>query len=212
MKIVDRERHENGKGLKMGKNIPSTQTISAKIKAVREYLNLTLNAFGRSLGYAGTSIKRFENGDLRTRKGEEGQNHPVVEKICDIYGVDRMYFYGDLALTDAVQKGNRSEKEIIERLETARAEKGLGVVELNNLAGLSSGHLSRIEHRDTALTRQTAEKLADTLDVGVDWLMQGDENKKSYPVSKKLIDWLWENEDVRKELWEKYRESREIDR
>lgn len=185
----------------MGKN------LSAKIKALREYLDLTLNAFGRPLGYSGASIKRFESGDLKTRKGEEGLNHPVVEKICDLYGVDRMYFYGDVALTDAVQKGNRAENDIIGRLETARAEKGLGVVELNNLAGLSSGHLSKIEHRDTVLTRQTAEKLADALDVGVDWLMQGDESKKSYPVSKRLIDWLWENPEMRKELWEIYREE-----
>ena len=33
--------------------------------------------------------------------------------------------------------------------------------------------------------------------------MFGDEGKKNYPLSEKLTDWLWKNENIRKELWER---------
>ena len=73
------------------------------------------------------------------------------------------------------------------------------MVELNALVGLSSGHLSKIEHGDIVLTSQTAEKIADALDIGVEWLLKGDEEKKDYPISEKLIVWLWKNPELRKE-------------
>lgn len=193
--------------------------VSAKIRAIREYFELTFNEFGRSVGFAGCSIKRFENRDLRARKGEEGLDHPVIAKICDVYGMDRRYFYGELELDKAISSekadkygersryGEREDKGIIERLRTARKKKGYGVVELNALVGLSSGHLSKIEHGDIVLTSQTAEKIADALDIGVEWLLKGDEEKKDYPISEKLIVWLWKNPELRKELWEKYRKK-----
>ena len=42
-----------------------------------------------------------------------------------------------------------------------------------------------------------------TLHVGVDWLLTGDEGKKQYPADRKLIDWLWEHAEVREELWKR---------
>lgn len=47
--------------------------------------------------------------------------------------------------------------------------------------------------------------LAEVLEVGFQWLMNGDTSRLNYPADQKLIDWLWENEDVRRELWERMR-------
>lgn len=49
--------------------------------------------------------------------------------------------------------------------------------------------------------------LAEALDVGVDWLVSGDERKKRYPADKKMIDWLWVHSEVREDLWKKMVEA-----
>ena len=61
--------------------------------------------------------------------------------------------------------------------------------------------------RKIPVERKAGEKLAEALDVGVDWLLFGDEGKKRYPADKKLIEWLWEHPEVREELWKKMDEE-----
>ena len=56
------------------------------------------------------------------------------------------------------------------------------------------------------LKRKAAEKLGVALEVGVDWLLTGDEEKKQYPADKMLIDWLWQHPEIREELWERMQE------
>lgn len=51
------------------------------------------------------------------------------------------------------------------------------------------------------------ERLAEALEVGVDWLLTGDEEKKQRPVDKKLVDWLWEHPGVREELWKQMKDG-----
>lgn len=54
--------------------------------------------------------------------------------------------------------------------------------------------------------RKAAEKLAAALEVGVDWLLTGDESKKRFPADKAMVDWLWQHPEVREELWERMKE------
>ena len=46
------------------------------------------------------------------------------------------------------------------------------------------------------LTEKQGTKISETLEVGFDWLMTGNEKKKMYPADRKMMDWLWEKEDV----------------
>ena len=57
------------------------------------------------------------------------------------------------------------------------------------------------------MKKETGEMLAEALDVGVDWLVSGDERKKRYPADKKMIDWLWVHSEVREDLWKKMVEA-----
>lgn len=54
---------------------------------------------------------------------------------------------------------------------------------------------------------RTAEKLASAVEVGVDWYLTGDEEKKCNPVDGKLTDLLWQHPEVREELWKRMRDE-----
>lgn len=67
-----------------------------------------------------------------------------------------------------------------QRLRDARLEKGLSMWELSRRAGISQPQISLLERGKYQLKRKAGEKLAEALDVGVDWLVSGDERKRLY--------------------------------
>lgn len=75
--------------------------------------------------------------------------------------------------------------------------------ELSRRSGISQPQISLLESGKYQLKRKAGVKLAEALDVGVDWLLTGDEGKKQYPADKKLIEWLWEHPEDREELWKR---------
>ena len=66
--------------------------------------------------------------------------------------------------------------------------------------------ISLLESGKYQVKRKAAEKLAAALEVGVDWLLTGDEEKKDFPADKAMVDWLWQHPEVREELWERMKE------
>ena len=69
---------------------------------------------------------------------------------------------------------------------------------LSRMVGISQGQISMLESGKYQLKRKAAEKLGAALEVGVDWLLTGDEDRKCYPADRALIDWLWKHPEVRK--------------
>ena len=53
------------------------------------------------------------------------------------------------------------------------------------------------------LTEDKARKIADALEVGVDWILYGDQEKKYFPVNEKMIEWLKTHPEERERIWEK---------
>ena len=190
-----------GKEIKMRKG---EEYNSESIKELRQYLGLSLRAFGKPLGYSGTQISRFE-------QNISAPSSRLIEKICEVYDVDQGYFNGDVELTDAIRKISKEENNRIvgNRLRLSRCEKGLSMRELSLQAGVSDSQICLIENGENSLTERTAEKLAGALEVGADWLLTGDERKRWYPVDGKMTAWLWEHPEVRKELWKRMEENAE---
>lgn len=176
--------------------------MGEKIHALRLYLGLSLKAFGESLGYTGTHISRFE-------KNIAVPDERVIQKICQVFQVAPSYFTDELSVEQAVHKDAEGEKKGAagQRLTRARLEKGLSMWELSRRAGISQPQISLLENGKYQLKRKAGEKLAEALDVGVDWLLTGDEEKRQYPADKKLIEWLWEHPEVREELWKRMDEE-----
>lgn len=177
---------------------------SEAIKELRQYLGLSLRAFGKPLGYSGTQITRFEN-DITE------PTDPVIEKICEVYGVDPGYFHGEIELRDAVRRISKEENNRIvgKRLKLARSEKGLSMKELSLSSGVSDSQICLIENGENELTERTAAKLGQVLEVGVEWLLTGNEERKNFPVDGKLTEWLWQHPEVREELWKRMEENAE---
>lgn len=60
------------------------------------------------------------------------------------------------------------------------------------------GHLVRQLDTD-----KTLHDIADTFDVGFEWLKFGDERYRKSPVNRKLIDWLVDHQEIGDQLWKK---------
>ena len=176
-----------------------------RIHDLRSYLGLSLSDLGRAIGYTGTHILRIEQEVV----------HPserVIQKICDVFHVDPSYFTGEMPVEQAVQKVEVDTAGAGQRLKTARVDRGLSMWELSRRAGISQPQISLLESGKYQVKRKAAEKLAAALEVGVDWLLTGDEEKKQYPADKMLIDWLWQHPEIREELWERMHEHTVMDR
>ena len=174
--------------------------MNKKIHDLRLYLGLSLRAFGAPIGYTGMHISRFEKNVL-------SPDERVIQKICQVFRVDPSYFTGELSVEQSVQKVDVDTAGAGQRLTSARLEKGLSMWELSRKAGISQPQISMLESGKYQLKRKAGTKLAEALDVGVDWLVSGDERKRRYPADRKLIDWLWEHPEVREELWKKMGEE-----
>ena len=161
-----------------------------RIHDLRSYLGLSLKAFGEAIGFSGNHISRFE-------KNVFSPDERVTQKICDVFHVDPSYFTGEMPVEQAVQKVEVDTAGAGQRLKTARVEKRLSMWELSRRAGISQPQISMLESGKYQVRRKAAEKLAAALEVGVDWLLTGDESKKRFPADKAMVDWLWQHPEVR---------------
>ena len=173
--------------------------VDKKIHDLRLYLGLSLKAFGEQIGYTGTHILRIEQKAVNP-------SEQFIQKVCEGLHVDPEYFTGEMPVEQAVQKVEVDTAGAGQRLSIARQEKGLSMWELSKRAGISQPQISLLESGKYQVKRKAAEKLAAALEVGVDWLLTGDEEKKAFPADKAMVDWLWQHPEVREELWERMKE------
>ena len=179
--------------------------MNEKIHELRMYLGLSLRAFGEPIGYTGMHISRFEKNVL-------SPDERVIQKICQVFRVDPSYFTGELSVEQSVHKDAEDgvKSTAGHRLSIARQEKGLSMLELSRRSGISQPQISMLESGKYQLKRKAGEKLAAVLEVGVDWLLTGDEDRKDFPADKAMVNWLWQHPEVREELWKQMKDGNTI--
>ena len=175
--------------------------MNENIHELRMYLGLSLRAFGEPIGYTGMHISRFEKGVL-------SPDERAIQKICQVFRVDPEYFTGEMPVDQAVQKVEVDTAGAGHRLNIARQEKSLSMLELSRRSGISQPQISMLESGKYQLRRKAAEKLAAALEVGVEWLLTGDEEKKDFPADKAMVNWLWQHPEVREELWKRMKDGK----
>lgn len=169
-----------------------------RIQTLRKYLGLSKSAFASQLGMSSTHVTRLENGTTKA-------SDQLIRQICRTFQVDSKFFTQDeMNPEEAVHQKPSSEVPL--RLKKARLEKGLSQQQLADLSGVNQPVISNVEAGGT-LTLKQAQKLAAALEIGSEWLLYGNEEKKDYPADELMINWLWKNKDKRKIVWEWMKEK-----
>ena len=169
--------------------------MNEKIKELRKLLNLSLVAFSKPLGCSPTHIKRMEVGTVIP--GEE-----FISKLCEVYHISPAYFDGTVSIEELDIKDQEEEKkEIGKRLKQARKEKGMTLKQLSVLASITDAQLSLTENGHYRLKENRAEDIAEALEVGVEWLLYGEERNKHFPADRKMMEWLKDHPEIREQIW-----------
>ena len=179
---------------------------SSKIGFIRSTLNLSMASLGEMIGYSGVHISRIEKGTCNVTT-------EFLDSLCQAVPVREEYFKEDVEVDDLERyllgegSGIKNLRNIDysdagRRLREVRTERGLNIKQLSELSGVDAGLISNIENHGKTLTVKQGIKLADALEVGMDWLMYGDEEKKEYPVDERMVRWLWDHEDARRKIRE----------
>lgn len=163
---------------------------------LRNKLGLSRVAFAKDLGSSATQMKRMEIGTVIP-------DDEFIQKICSTYHVNPAYFTGEIDIDEAVTVVSPEEKkkQIGNRVKQMRIEKGLTLKELSALVGLSYSQLSLIENGEYMLTEKRAADIGEALEVGVEWLLYGDEEKKYFPLNEQMAQWLWKHPEIREQIW-----------
>lgn len=162
---------------------------------LRKYLGLSTLDFAKKLGVDPATLFRYEN--------ENNASDKVIDYICNIFNVNKDYFCNSLSIEEAVERTGDNHMRV-ERIKILMKEKGINTnKELSILSKISTTRLSVIFREEAPLNSDKAKKIADALNVGVDYILYGDESKKTYPVNDVLIEWLWSHPEIRKEIWDK---------
>ncbi|WP_022776077.1 helix-turn-helix transcriptional regulator [Butyrivibrio sp. AE2015] len=175
--------------------------LASQIKLFREYLGLTCREFGERIGYSGSYINQCEHELIEVPAN-------IISLICENYNIDEEYFAGKISLKEAT-KHISTQAEIdadrAKRLKMLRKRFGMTQTMLYDVSGVDNKAISKIETFERPLEKEQAEMIAKALNIGVDWLLYGNEKRMNYPIDDRIIDWLWENGDVRKKLWDTYK-------
>ena len=182
----------------------NTQKTDKLIAELREMLELSLAAFSKPLGCSPTQIKRMEVGTVTP-------DEEFINKVCEVYHVNPEYVEGDMDINTAVSMPTINEQKILvgNRLKQARLEKGKTLKQLSELTSIADSQLSLTENGHYRLKENKAEDIAEALEVGVEWLLHGDETKKDDPVNHRMIEWLWKHHEIRKEIWDQIHQETE---
>lgn len=126
------------------------------------------------------------------------------------YDIPEEYFSNDTPISFYINKPKTIKEKKIEtglRLKEARNKKGISQTKLAEIIGVTEQLISAIEVGRVTLIDEKAKAIANALDVEKNWLLFGKEFNVSYPINDKMLKWLNEHEEVRKDLWMRLKED-----
>ena len=78
----------------------------------------------------------------------------------------------------------------------------------SELTSIVDSRLGLTENGHYRLKENKAEDIAEALEVGVEWLLHGDETKND-PVNHHMIEWLRKHPEIRQEIWNQIHQETE---
>ena len=170
--------------------------MNKKIVELKNKLGLSRASFAKALDISPSQMARIEAGKVVL-------SDEFLLKVCGAFHVNPSFFTGEIDIDEAVSVVSPKEKkkQVGNRLKQMRIEKGLTLKELSDLVGLSDSQLCLIENGTSTLTEKRAVILGEALEVGIEWLLYGDQEKKYFPVNGKMIEWLKDHPEIREQIW-----------
>lgn len=165
-------------------------STAEKIIILRKYLNLSQAALGSRIGFTPTYISSMERGKVEVPD-------EVIEKILKEFGIQEFDF--------EKYKINAEDSKPLEkfalRLKNLRKSMGMTQSQFADFVGCDRSSISKLESKPFKLTNLLAEQIAEKCHVGVDWLLFGDENKKEFPVDRRMEAFLWKHKELREKIY-----------
>ena len=182
----------------MSRRFEQNEQLRENIKTAKDELNLTLKKIGDATGKSDASISRMLSGSMAISES-------WVEQFCEAYHIDKDWLMNGTGtpvftknLTDIDTKNKSGAGK---RLRQLREELGLKQQDMAEVVQIARPMYGRIENGFCGLTEENAQKIEDRFGVGAEWILYGDDERKNYPIGRRMIEWLWKHEDERKRLW-----------
>lgn len=163
----------------------------SKIRQLRESLGLGRTEFGAKIGCTYQQVERVEDG--LTPVSED-----LLKKISGEYGVNMEWLDGVSEDVEFLPEDGSEQRR--KRLRQAYKESGLTQREFGRRTHTATSMLGDVISGRKPLTIRYARKIEETLGVGMDWLLYGDERAKETPCDEVMIKYIKTHPDVRKEI------------
>ena len=165
--------------------------IYDRLEVIKDELGLSLSEMSKQLGYAHNQMYRLVHREIQLTPS-------FVETFCKTFNVSIDYLLDGKGKKFTVEPKLYKEVNIKRRLKELRGDEDIKTYA--ERVNIYTSNYKKIESGETKLTEKSAEKIAETNGVSVDWLLYGDELSKENPVDQEMISWLKSHPDQRKKI------------
>lgn len=178
----------------------NNKSKGSKIRQLREEMGLGRTEFGAKIGYTYQQMERVED-DLTPVTDD------LLRKLSREYGISVAWLEGE-SENVSPHPGDSNEMRRA-RMRQVYEESGLTQREFGRQTHTATSMLGDVISGRKPLTIRYARKIEESLDVGMDWLLYGDERAKEDPCDEAMLTFIKTHPDIRKEIREKMKAEQE---
>lgn len=176
------------------------QEYAKRIMLLRQMMGLSILRMADLSHYSPSYLCGLEQG-IATPSNE------MMSSVCSTFHVNREWletgkgpiFYDE----EGAQVREHKIEEAPERLKELREARKLNYKAFSKIVGVNAETYRNLEQGTRLLTERQAKKIANACDVGIDWLLYGEESAKAYPLNEDMVAYLQQNPELRKAIREK---------
>lgn len=181
-------------------NLQENRKYAERFVELRKMLGMTANKMASLCQYSGAHIIAIE-------KGEDAPSMEMIDCICDLFHVNKEWLTLGTGEMFTDEEGlHRREHQIVNvpiRLKSLREREGKNYKQFAQFVGCNTETYRAAELGMRTITLRQAKKIADACNVGIDWLMYGEETAKEYPLNDRMLEYLQKYPEIRKMVLEK---------
>lgn len=171
-----------------------------RFKELRQLMGLSLRKMSQLCQYSDSYLSSVEDGKAIPSK-------EMIETVCKMFHVNQEWMdYGAEPIfidDEGVQKKEEKVKSVPERLAELRENYAMTYRQFAEKVGSNVETYRNLEQGTRLINHRQAKKIADACNVGIDWLMYGEETAKEYPLNDRMLEYLQKYPEIRKMVLKK---------